>query len=47
VASAPCDVAVARKPEKVLDDAAFAKERADSAVSRAKAKGIEILRPSR
>ena len=47
LAAAPRDVAVARKPEEVLDDAAFAKERADSAVSRAKAKGIEIIRPSR
>ncbi|WP_156435775.1 FAD-binding oxidoreductase [Bradyrhizobium lablabi] len=50
VAAAPRDVATARKPEEVLDDAAFAKGHADRARLRAQAKGIataELFRSSR
>ena len=47
--AAPRDMSIAGKSEAVLDDAAFAKERADCAVPRAQEKGIasaRLLRPS-
>ena len=50
LAAAPRDVAIVRKPEEALDDAAFAKAHADRARLRAEAKGIataELFRPSR
>jgi len=50
LAAAPRDVAIVRKPEEVLDDAAFAKGHADRARLRAQAKDIataELFRPSR
>jgi FAD binding domain len=50
LAAAPRDSAIVRKPEEVLDDAAFAKGHADRARLRAQAKGIataELFRPIR
>jgi hypothetical protein len=50
LAAAPPDVAIARKPEEALDDAAFSEGHTDRARLRAQAKGIdaaELLLPIR